>query len=134
MAPGPGGALLFDVLRGCARVHGGETYSRLAQLGITEIQMGADQSCRRREVIALLGFRENEWNVVTLIAPGIHVNRGVEHAESGMKHDPVLRYRLRKSKTWSEIVRIRILQASGYPFCPPMKTEGTPSWMRLVFV
>ena len=74
--------------------------------------MRTDESCCRSEVIALLSFREHVGNIVALIAPGIHVNRGVEHAEGGMKHDPVLGYCLRKPQTWSKIVRIRILQSS----------------------
>jgi hypothetical protein len=37
-----------------------------------------------REVVALLGFRKYKWNIVTLIAPRVHINRCVENPEGSV--------------------------------------------------
>src|SRR5579871_1141519 len=49
----------------------------LAQNRRTEIQAVRKQRRGRCEVVGLLGLRENVWNVVALIAPGVLVDRSI---------------------------------------------------------
>src|SRR5690242_18761671 len=61
-----GAAPLLDVLRRCMRVEGRETDNRLPKYRLSEIE----RCDRRDEIVALVGLRENERDIVQLVAPG----------------------------------------------------------------
>ena len=69
---------------------GCKTNRRCAEHCRREIEVTGNDARRRNEVIALLCFRKNKRNVVTLVAPRVHVYRGEENAEGCVQHDPVL--------------------------------------------
>src|SRR5438128_10734471 len=71
---------LLDVLRGRMWVERREAHRRrwqraLTQYWSTEVESTRKQGCGRREVIRLLCFRKDIRHVVSLVAPGILVDR-----------------------------------------------------------
>src|ERR1043166_2199876 len=80
--------------------------------------MAGDDSRSRSEVVALLCLRKNVWNIVTLIAPGVHVNRREENSESGVKHNSMLRQVVRDSNARSKIQLICVVKTFRKPLLP----------------
>ena len=74
------GGPLLDVLRGGVDLHRGEADGGLAEDGGSEVETGEGGL----EVIALIGLGKDVGDVVALIAPGVHVDRGEEDAVGGM--------------------------------------------------
>src|SRR4030095_8847131 len=81
---------LLDVLRRRVGLKGGETNRCDAQYRRTKVQVSGNNPRCGSEVIALLRFRKDVGNVVTLVAPGVHVNRSEEDAERRMQNEAVL--------------------------------------------
>src|SRR5512133_869347 len=95
------------------RIHCREADGCLAEHRRREIEAGGKNPGRRYKVVALLGFRENEWDVVALVAPGVHVHGSEEEAEGAMEDQPARWHGLGNSETRSEVVPVRILQSIG---------------------
>src|SRR6202040_1242679 len=76
---------LLDVLSGGVRVKRGEAdggggKSSCAQDGSPEIETGVEESSRWSEVVGLLGLGKYIRNIVSLIAPGVPIDRSKEDA------------------------------------------------------
>src|ERR1041385_6476145 len=80
--------------------------------------MAGDDSRSRSEVVALLRLRKNVWHIVSLIAPGVHVNRREENSESGVKHNSMLRQVVRDSNARSKIQLVCVIKAFRKPLLP----------------
>ena len=91
------------------RIHARETDRGLAEHGRRKVKLAGIERRRRREVVALLRFRKNVWNVMPLIAPGVHVNWREEDSKRRMVHQTFWQ-RLRQSKSRCEIARVGIPQ------------------------
>src|SRR6185295_17090904 len=83
--------------------------------------MAGDDSRRRSEVVALLRLRKNVWHIVTLIAPGVHVNRREEDSEGSVKHNPMLRQVVRDSNARSKIQLVCIVKTFRKTLLPANK-------------
>src|ERR1051325_5607529 len=92
------------------RIHPSKADGRLSKYRSAEIEMRGENSCRRREVVALLGFREDVRNVVSLIAPRIHVNGSEENSKRRMYNNAEFGYRLRETKARCEVVGIGVFK------------------------
>src|SRR5579884_4086624 len=90
----------------------------------------------RRKVVTLRRLRKNIRHIVALVAPGVHVHRRVEDAVCCVHHQTHVRHALRNSKRGAKSAFGGYISPLGYPFCPPTKTDGTPSLLktRLLFV
>src|SRR5581483_7783053 len=123
-----GKAPLLDVLRGRMSLHRGIADSGLTQHGRTEVKAlirpRINDGWRRSEIIALLRFRENIWNVVPLVAPRVHIHRCKEDSEGRVQDQSHVRNRLREAEARREIMRIRILQTLGIPVLSTNKYGG----------
>src|SRR4026209_2379172 len=71
-------APLFDVLRRRLGFEGSKTNSRYAKYRWPKVEVSGNDSRCGNEIITLLCFRKNIWNVVTLVAPRVHVYRRKE--------------------------------------------------------
>src|SRR5690242_19051196 len=74
-------APLLNVLRRCMRFLAGEADGCLPQRCLPEIQLRRVKRGWRREVVGLLRFGKYVRNIVTLVAPGVHIHRGEENSE-----------------------------------------------------
>src|SRR5690242_9292633 len=92
-------APLFDVLRMRARIQRAEADDSLTQNWRSEIKAGEAWDV----IITLKSFRKDIRRIVALIAPGVHVHRRKEDAESATEHDAQLWHLVRKAEAWSEI-------------------------------
>src|SRR6185295_371117 len=75
--------------------------------------MTGDDAGRRREVIALLSFRKDVGHIVSLVAPGVHVDRRKENSEGAVDHNPQFRQVVRETKPGREFQFVRIVQSFG---------------------
>src|ERR1700674_841343 len=76
-----GTAPLLDVLRWRIDFKGSEADCGRPQNRRGEIEMSGNDAGSRSEVIALLRFRKNIGNIMTLVTPRIHINGGEENAK-----------------------------------------------------
>src|SRR5262245_8681526 len=82
---------LLNILRRRVRIKSRKAHSRLSEHRLPEVNFGSEERRRRREVVSLLRLREDIRDIVTLIAPGVHVNRREENAERRMQNHSQLR-------------------------------------------
>src|SRR5437868_13218221 len=106
---------LLNVLCRRVRIEGGEAYggSRQragAQHRSTKIQSREEECSRRREVVGLLGFGKDVWHVVTLVAPGVQIDRRIEDAVGTAQDEPTAGKVLGNADAGSKIVLARIRQ------------------------
>ena len=85
-----GAAPLLDVLRRRVKLESGKADSRDAQYCWSKVKVIGNNARRRNEVVALLSFRKDEWHVVTLITPRVHIDRREEDAKRRVQHEAVL--------------------------------------------
>src|SRR5258706_16180722 len=97
------GAPLLDVLRLGIELDRGKADRGRAQHGRRKVEVAGYDAGRWREIIALLCFRKYIRNVVSLIAPGIHVHRGKENAEGPVDHDSITWHVVREAHAGSKI-------------------------------
>src|SRR5258705_8769997 len=79
-----GSAPLLNILRWRLSLDSSEAHSGHTQNCGGEVEVSCDHASSRNEVIALLCFRKNKRHIVSLIAPGIHVDRREENAKRSM--------------------------------------------------
>ena len=104
------GAPLLHVLRRRVRIEGGEAHRGLAQHRLREVK----PRDLRREVVTLLGDREQDGHIVQLVAPGVHVHRSVEDAIGGAQHDAALFEVMRNAEARREAQLVRVHQAARH--------------------
>src|SRR4030095_3454382 len=75
---------LVDVLRWRIGFNSSKAHSGHAQNCRCEVEVSCHNASRWDEVIALLRHGKHVGNIVTLIAPGVHVYRRKEDAKCGM--------------------------------------------------
>src|SRR5882672_27212 len=64
----------------------------------------------RSEVIALLCLRKDIRDIVSLVAPGIHINRREENTKGGVQHDPAAGNVVRDSSARCEPELVGVVQ------------------------
>ena len=112
---------LLDVLRRRIGFKSSETDSGNTQHGWTKIEVRGDDSGCRSEIVTLLCFRKDVRNVVTLIAPRVHVDRREEDAKRRVQNESVLMKVMRETKTRSESKLVRVIQTLGKSLLPADK-------------
>src|SRR5579885_2299138 len=91
------------------RVHGPKTDRGLAKNGLAEVELTREEGSGCGEIICLLSVRKDIWDIVTLIAPGVHIHGRIEDTERGVIHEAVGQ-RLRETYARRDVMRVGILQ------------------------
>src|SRR5215469_5262962 len=105
---------LLDVLCRRVKFESGETHDRSTQNRGWKVQRG-DAGNKR---IALRRQREYVGYVVTLVAPGVHVNRRVKNAVGQVRHDSEPRHVLSQAEPGRKVGMVGIHQALWIPVLP----------------
>ena len=132
---------LLNVLRGRMWIESGEAHGRSRQRACTQhrsakIQPIRKERGRRREIVRLLRFRKYIRDIVPLVAPGVLIHRREEDSVScHAARVPDLGRFLAIPMRGAKLCLFAYISPRGYPFWPPMNTEGTPLLkIRLVLV
>src|SRR5713226_1203482 len=108
---------LLNVLRRRVGIERSETHSSWCQCaraknGCAEIHTCVEERSWRREVIGLLCLRENVWNIMPLVAPGVQVYRCEKDSIGRVQHESLTGKIFGDSEARSKVVLVGIHQPS----------------------